>query len=83
MIVIEKLNELDHVLNIVERQEGGNIPILGMRVKLYSKGSGRWEKSGGEAAKFGLTTTELLEVIHRLEEADGLQLGGLRNELRS
>src|SRR6185295_9034861 len=54
VIVIEKLNELDHVLNIVERQEGGNIPILGMRVKLYSKGSGRWEKSGGEAAKFGL-----------------------------
>jgi len=40
--VIEKLNELDHVLNIVERQEGGPIPILGMRVKLYSKGSGRW-----------------------------------------
>ena len=28
--------------------------MLGMRVKLYSKGSGRWEKSGGEAAKFGL-----------------------------
>ncbi len=71
VIVIEKLNELDHVLNIVERQEeGGNLPILGMRVKLYSKGSGRWEKSGGEAAKFGLTTTEMLEVIRRLEQAD-------------
>ncbi|MGH9906378.1 MAG: biosynthetic arginine decarboxylase, partial [Pyrinomonadaceae bacterium] len=67
-IVIEKLNELDHVLNIAEHHEG-NTPILGMRVKLYSKGSGRWEKSGGEAAKFGLTTTEMLEVIHRLEQA--------------
>ncbi len=74
VIVIEKLNELDHVLNIVERQEGGSIPILGMRVKLYSKGSGRWEKSGGEAAKFGLTTTEMLEVIRRLEEASRIDM---------
>ena len=48
--------------------------MLGMRVKLYSKGSGRWEKSGGEAAKFGLTTTELLEVIRRLEEADRMDM---------
>ncbi len=74
VIVIEKLSELDHVLNILERNEGGSIPILGMRVKLYSKGSGRWEKSGGEAAKFGLTTTEMLEVIRRLEQADRLDM---------
>jgi arginine decarboxylase len=74
VIVIEKLNELDHVLNIVERQESGSLPTLGMRVKLYSKGSGRWEKSGGEAAKFGLTTTEMLEVIRRLEEAGSIDM---------
>ena len=74
VIVIEKLSELDHVLNILERQDGGGIPILGMRVKLYSKGSGRWEKSGGEAAKFGLTTTEMLEVIRRLEQADRIDM---------
>ena len=74
VIVIEKLNELDHVLNIVERGDAGNLPILGMRVKLYSKGSGRWEKSGGEAAKFGLTTTEMLEVIRRLEEAGRIDM---------
>ncbi|MGI8839104.1 MAG: biosynthetic arginine decarboxylase [Pyrinomonadaceae bacterium] len=73
VIVIEKLNELDHVLNIAERHEHA-LPIIGMRVKLYSKGSGRWEKSGGEAAKFGLTTTEMLEVIRRLEHADRLSL---------
>ena len=73
VIVIEKLNELDHVLNIAERHEG-RLPMLGMRVKLYSKGSGRWEKSGGEAAKFGLTTTEMLEVIRRLEEADRIDM---------
>src|SRR5436189_5617880 len=55
VIVIEKLSELDHILRIDEASEG-NLPMIGMRVKLYSKGSGRWETSGGEAAKFGLTT---------------------------
>jgi len=43
--------------------------MVGVRVKLYSKGSGKWEKSGGEAAKFGLTTTEILDVIRQLQEA--------------
>ena len=73
VIVIEKMSELDHILRIAENHEG-NPPIIGMRVKLYSKGSGRWEKSGGEAAKFGLTTTELLEVINRLKEAGRIEM---------
>ncbi|MDQ5839136.1 MAG: arginine decarboxylase, partial [Acidobacteriota bacterium] len=68
VIVIEKLNELDHVLKVAERYEEGNLPMVGLRVKLYSKGSGRWEKSGGEAAKFGLTTTEILETVRRMQE---------------
>jgi arginine decarboxylase len=73
VIVIEKLSELDHTLKIVEEVTAENpeatLPMVGVRVKLYSKGSGKWEKSGGEAAKFGLTTTEILEVIRRLNEA--------------
>src|SRR5258707_78659 len=73
VIVVEKLSELDHILRIADQTEGAT-PIIGMRVKLYSKGSGRWEKSGGEAAKFGLTTTELLEVINRLKEADRVDM---------
>ena len=73
VIVVEKLSELDHILRIADQTEG-DMPIIGMRVKLYSKGSGRWEKSGGEAAKFGLTTTELLEVINRLKEADRIDM---------
>jgi len=73
VIVIEKLSELDHILRIAETHEG-NSPMIGMRVKLYSKGSGRWEKSGGEAAKFGLTTTELLEVINRVKEAGQIDM---------
>jgi arginine decarboxylase len=73
VIVVEKLSELDHILRIADQTEGA-MPVIGMRVKLYSKGSGRWEKSGGEAAKFGLTTTELLEVINRLKEADRIDM---------
>lgn len=73
VIVIEKMSELDHILRIAEEHEG-NMPMVGMRVKLYSKGSGRWEKSGGEAAKFGLTTTELLEVINRLKDAGRIDM---------
>lgn len=73
VIVIEKLSELDSILKIADelRAEGKDslLPMVGVRVKLYSKGSGRWETSGGEAAKFGLTTTEILEVIRRLQEA--------------
>ncbi len=74
VIVIEKLNELDHVLAIADRYPEGDLPIVGLRVKLYSKGSGRWEKSGGEAAKFGLTTTEILEVIRRLQDAGRIDM---------
>ena len=81
VIVIEKLSELDHTLRFAEEAAAENpetkLPMIGVRVKLYSKGSGKWEKSGGEAAKFGLTTTEILEVIRRLTEAgrtDMLQL---------
>ncbi|PYS78055.1 MAG: arginine decarboxylase [Acidobacteria bacterium] len=73
VIVVEKLSELGHVLRIADASEG-NAPIIGIRVKLYSKGSGRWEKSGGEAAKFGLTTTELLEVINLLKEAGRIDM---------
>jgi len=73
VIVVEKLSELDHILRIADTHEG-DMPIVGMRVKLYSKGSGRWEKSGGEAAKFGLTTTELLEVINRLKDAGRIDM---------
>jgi arginine decarboxylase len=73
VIVIEKMSELDHTLRLAETISkefpDAKLPMVGVRVKLYSKGSGKWEKSGGEAAKFGLTTTEILEVIRRLQEA--------------
>lgn len=71
VIVIEKMSELDHFLRVAaeNKEKNAHLPMLGVRVKLYSKGSGRWEKSGGEQAKFGLTTTEILEVIRRLQQS--------------
>jgi arginine decarboxylase len=67
VIVIEKLNELPKVIERTQRS--GIKPMLGMRVRLYSRGSGRWEKSGGEQSKFGLTTSELLTAIKALRDA--------------
>ncbi len=78
VIVIEKMSELDHTLDLADEISKINgevkMPMIGVRVKLYSKGSGKWEKSGGEAAKFGLTTTEILEVIRRLQEAGRIDM---------
>ncbi len=70
VIVIEKLSELGKVVDRVI--ETGVKPMVGMRVRLYTRGSGRWEKSGGEQSKFGLTTTELLQAIKMLRDA-GMQ----------
>lgn len=78
VIVIEKLSELEHTLKLAaemtEEFPDTPLPMVGVRVKLYSKGSGKWEKSGGEAAKFGLTTTEILEVIRQLQEAGRIDM---------
>src|SRR5262249_23356720 len=58
-------------LDIVIRRsaETGVKPWLGLRAKLYSRGSGKWAASGGDAAKFGLTTSEILECLRRLGAA--------------
>jgi arginine decarboxylase len=70
IIVIEKLSELYQVISI--SKEMGVTPLIGIRTKLYSKGSGRWESSGGEFAKFGLSTPELIHAVKLLQK-EGLQ----------
>ncbi|MDD5473636.1 MAG: biosynthetic arginine decarboxylase [Candidatus Methanoperedens sp.] len=66
VIVIDEFSETKRLLEISKQM---NVkPLIGIRVKLYSKGSGRWVESGGESAKFGLTTTEILECIKVIEE---------------
>jgi arginine decarboxylase len=66
LIVIEKLSEVHQIVQIAK--ELGVAPNLGIRCKLNSKGSGKWESSGGETAKFGLTTPEMLYTVNYLTQ---------------
>jgi len=70
MTVIENLSELE--LIIQQAREHGVRPGIGVRVNLSMRGAGRWEKSSGEKAKFGLSIPGVLEVVDRLREADML-----------
>ncbi len=65
-LVIEKLNELKLIAQISERLKVR--PNLGIRIKLASSGSGKWQESGGDASKFGLTSSELLEALDFLNQ---------------
>ena len=65
-IVVEKLNEIDIVAKASRKL--GVKPNLGIRIKLASSGSGKWEESGGDASKFGLTASELLQALSKLDE---------------
>ncbi|MBQ8542483.1 MAG: biosynthetic arginine decarboxylase [Bacteroidaceae bacterium] len=67
-LVAEKLNELKRIAKIGKRL--GVRPNIGIRIKLASEGSGKWEESGGDASKFGLTSSELLEALELLEKYD-------------
>ncbi len=60
-IVVEKLNELKLIIKIAKRLKVK--PNIGIRIKLASSGSGKWEDSGGDQSKFGLNSSELLEAI--------------------
>lgn len=65
-IVVEKLNELKLISAVSKRI--GIIPNIGIRIKLTSAGSGKWEESGGDVSKFGLNSSELLEALEFLEK---------------
>ncbi len=67
IIVVEKLEELEQTIRAA--QEVGVEPHIGIRVRLYSKGSGKWSPSGGENAKFGLDTTSLVAASEMLKTA--------------
>ena len=67
-LVVEKLNELNIIARVSKKL---NVtPNIGIRIKLASSGSGKWEESGGDASKFGLTSSELLEALDFLEKND-------------
>jgi arginine decarboxylase len=73
-IVIEKLSELDHVFAEAKVLEVE--PLLGVRVRLASIGAGKWQNTGGDKGKFGLSPQQVLTLIARLEQA------GLKHTLK-
>lgn len=73
-IVIEKLSELEHVF---AEAKGLDVePLLGVRVRLASIGAGKWQNTGGDKGKFGLSPSQVLTLIERLEAA------GLKHTLK-
>ena len=65
ILVVEKLEELRHIITISKQL--GVEPLLGIRTRLLSKGAGKWAESGGENAKFGLSTAEILAATEILK----------------
>ena len=71
-IVLEQLSEVDVLLDVAD--ELGVVPNAGVRIKLYSEGSGRWAKSGGEKSKFGLSTAQLVRLVDKLKSINRLDI---------
>ncbi len=65
IMVVEKLEELRQIINL--SRQAGVEPMIGIRARLSSKGAGKWAESGGENAKFGLSTVELLAATEMLQ----------------
>jgi len=74
IMVVEKLEELFQILAV--SKEVGVEPQIGLRVRLSAKGAGKWALSGGENAKFGLSTAELVAA------SDALKKEGLAHALK-
>ncbi len=71
-LTVEGLGELETIINVAQNTNL-KTPSIGIRVRLHSTGVGTWAKSGGMDAKFGLTSTEILEAVSLLKEADLLE----------
>jgi len=69
-IVVEKMSELQLVLDEASAMQVK--PRIGLRARLSSIGKGNWQNTGGEKSKFGLSATQILQVIHTLNEHNAL-----------
>jgi arginine decarboxylase len=75
ILVVEKPSEIDQIHRVSERVKIK--PSLGIRARLSSRGAGRWEQSGGDFSKFGLSAAEMVEAVNKLKawnETDTLKL---------
>jgi len=70
IMVVDRYQELELILRVSNAM--GVRPKLGVRAKLASRGAGKWQESGGDKSKFGLTAGELIKVVRRLEECEML-----------
>ncbi len=70
IMVVEKVEELKAIIEV--SQQLGVRPIVGVRIRLLAKSSGKWATSGGENAKFGLSTSEVMEAAELLK-AHGME----------
>ncbi|WP_339934206.1 biosynthetic arginine decarboxylase [Vreelandella glaciei] len=70
-LVVEKLSELQMILE--EARELDVTPRIGLRARLASVGKGKWQNTGGEKSKFGLTASQILEVVDTLRREDALE----------
>ena len=66
-LVVEQLSEIERIIRI--SKELGIQPKIGLRIKLSTVGEGKWARSSGEEAKFGLTSPEILNATQKLEQA--------------
>jgi arginine decarboxylase len=71
-IVLEKLSEIETLLRVAD--EMGVQPTAGVRIKLSTTGAGRWAETAGERSKFGLNSSQLVEMLERLERAGRLDI---------
>jgi len=71
IMVVEKKSELEVIRTIAAKT--GVKPLIGIRAKLSARGSGKWEESGGDRSKFGLSAREILEAVAYLREHNMLE----------
>jgi len=70
IIVVDRYEELESILKVSKRFDLR--PHIGVRAKLASRGAGKWQESGGEKSKFGLTAAEMVAVVERLRQLNML-----------
>ena len=74
-IVVEKLSELTSLIKEID--DLGTEPSIGIRIRLNSVGKGKWQNTGGEKGKFGLTAGQVLEAVETIKQHNKLHLMNL------
>jgi arginine decarboxylase len=70
IMIAEKVEEVKSIIEV--GREIGVKPIIGVRIRLAAKSTGIWSTSGGESAKFGLSTMDLIEAIDYLQKEEAI-----------